>query len=246
MTALAKDTVRPFRVFREVDLTLASGSIAYKNGRAALNPTTGKVVPASSSPTLLMLGRFMRKVDASAADKAVPVDLEREVRAEWYANHSGGDAVAATDIGRLCYVLDDNTVTITPTNRPIAGRVWEVDATKGVLVEKLDTPRALCLLPTAAAFAAGDLALAASAVVHDAVYDVPATAANSTITLPAAVPDGTRITFVADGTKNGHTVTYRDATGPVALTAALTASKRHLVICHKVGGLWFANAAVSP
>ncbi len=52
--------------------------------------------------------------------------------------------------------------------------------------------------------------------------------------------------FVADGTKNGHTVTYRDATGTVALTTALTASKRHLVVATFLNGLWNANAYVGP
>jgi hypothetical protein len=75
---------------------------------------------------------------------------------------------------------------------------------------------------------------------------VPATGAASTVTLPAAALDGTSASFVADGTANAHTVQYRDATGVVNLTAALTAAKRHLVIVEKVGGKWFANAYVSP
>ena len=59
----------------------------------------------------------------------------------------------------------------------------------------------------------------------------PPTGAASTISLPAAAPDGTRLHFVADGTKNGHAITYRDVT--TALTTALTASKVHgvTVVC---------------
>lgn len=245
MTARSKDTGRSFRPFRFIDLTLASGTIAYKDARAVLNGA-GKVIPATSSPLQQAIGLFVRKVDASAADKTVSVDLGREVLGHWYANHTGGDAVLSTDVGRLCYHLDDDTVTITPTNRSVAGRVWAVSSTKGVLVETLPLPDRLCRVPTPIAFVAADYVLTAAACLHDAVIDVPTTAAASTVTLPAAAPDGTRISFAADGTKNGHTVQYRDATGPANLTTALVASKRHLVICQKQNGAWFANAYVSP
>lgn len=87
---------------------------------------------------------------------------------------------------------------------------------------------------------------APTVIVPAAVYDVPATGAASTITLPAAPPDGSRAVFLADGTKNAHTVQYRDATGPTNLTTALTASKRHEVLVYALGGKWFANAYVSP
>jgi len=78
------------------------------------------------------------------------------------------------------------------------------------------------------------------------IYDIPTTAAASTVTLPAAAAEGTILYFVADGTKNGHTVQYRDATGPVNLTTALTASKRHQVTAIYLNAKWTANAYVSP
>lgn len=98
---------------------------------------------------------------------------------------------------------------------------------------------------TLPAFAAGDL------VVQDypapgAVFDLPATAAASTVTLPAAAHEGTAIEIVADGTKNGHTVQYRDATGPVNLTTALLASKRHQVRAIFLNGVWTALAYTAP
>lgn len=98
----------------------------------------------------------------------------------------------------------------------------------------------------ALAFAAGALAIPAASLEHDRVYALPATAANSTVTLPAGAPNGLRVQFTADGTANGHTVTYADATGPTSITAALTASKRHLVTAVKNGGKWFATTGVSP
>lgn len=102
----------------------------------------------------------------------------------------------------------------------------------------------ICAVQNAPAFVSNDCVL--TALQHDCVYDVPATGGASTVTLPAGADDGTRVFFAADGTKNVNTVQYRDATGPTNITAALTASKRHLVCCIKQNGKWFACDTVSP
>lgn len=243
MSALTQERARRTYPWKYKQFTLASGTKAFKGGRAALN-TSGKVVPATSVAGLLPIGVFAETVDATAADAPVQVDLEREVVLEYFANATAGDAIAATDIGSTAYMFDDQTVCITAAGRSVAGRIWDVDALKGIGIEKSDAARKLSSQPAVGAYAANDYAPAS--IEADAVYDVPTTAAASTITLPAAAPDGTRATFAADGTKNGHTVQYRDATGPTNLTTALTASKRHLVVVQKLGGKWFANAYVSP
>lgn len=245
MTAKSKDAARNDRRFRDVDLTLAAGTIAYLGARLAWNGA-GKVVPATSAANLVPVGTCMRKVDASGGDKTVSVDIGRELHGEWFANDTAGNAVTASDVGNVCWMLDDDTVTITPGNRAIAGRVWKV-STKGVLVERLQSlVRTPLPQPAPIAFVAADYVLTAAAIVQDGVYDLPATAAASTVTLPANAPDGTRVSFTADGVKNGHTIQYRDATGPTAITAALVASKRHLVVCQKQSGKWFATSSVSP
>lgn len=56
-------------------------------------------------------------------------------QAFWLDNATAGNAVAQTEVGTDCYVLDDHTVTKTATGRSIAGEVLAVDATKGVLVQ---------------------------------------------------------------------------------------------------------------
>lgn len=243
MSALTQERARRTYPWKYKQFTLASGTKAFKGGRAALN-TSGKVVPATSVAGLLPIGVFAETVDATAADAPVQVDLEREVVLEYFANATAGDAIAATDIGSMAYMFDDQTVCITPAGRSVAGRIWDVDALKGIGIEKNDAARRVLSQPAVGAYTANDYAPAS--IETDAVYDVPTTAAASTITLPAASPDGTRATFCADGTKNGHTVQYRDATGPTNLTTALTASKRHMVVVQKLGGKWFANAYVSP
>lgn len=247
MTQLAANSPQNEVRWKYKQFTLASGNVAWQGAALGYNRATNKVqrMPNDASgDALFFLGFAVDKVDASAADKIVNVDFIEEMVLHWFPNAGGGDAIAASDITSLCYFIDDQTVTKTAKGNPLAGRVWAVDATKGVLVQKLGEQRQLATLPTAPAFAANDSAPAA--IVNGAIYDVPATAAASTVTLPAAAPDGTVAQFVADGTKNGHTVQYRDATGPTVLTTALTASKRHLVVVAKRDGKWFANAYVAP
>lgn len=225
--------------------TLTSGKKAYKHARAGLNLATREVVPMESAAGLLSLGSFTDEVDATLAAKQVGVEYDRELKLEWFANATAGDAVLAADVGKWCFFLDDQTVTITPSGRSKAGRVHAVDASKGVLVEVgMEMAPVLLEQPAVGSYTANDYAPAS--VTSGAVYDVPTTGAASTITLPAAAQDGTIVHFAADGTKNGHTVQYRDATGPVNLTTALTASKRHLVVCVKRDGKWIANAYVAP
>lgn len=250
MAALAQDRMRITEVWKHKVFTLTSGTKAYKGADAVLVlGTASKVVPATTAAAGggIRIGLFDEQVDATAADTPVKIDLEREIVMEWFANAAGGDAIAATDVGKDAYIADDQTVGIlghtAGVGRVKAGRIWAVDTKKGVAIEKY-TEAALTGIAALPAFAANDSA--PSSITNSATYDVPATAAASTVTLPAAAPDGTKIVVTADGTKNGHTVQYRDATGPTNLTTALTASKRHYVDCVKIGGKWFANAYVSP
>lgn len=245
MTALAAERRRRTETWKYKNFTLSSGLKAWKGGEAVITLGTGEVAPATSAPGLFFIGVFNRTVDATAAAKSVEVDLLREVVIERFANATSTNACASTDIGRLAYMLDDQTVTITPTGRSPIGRIWDVDSSKGVAIEKLDfSGSAAAQQPAAGSFTAADYAPAA--IVNGAIYAVPTTAANSTITLPAAALDGTVAYFLADGSANGHTVQYRDATGPTNLTTALTASKRHLVVVAKRAGAWAANAYVAP
>ncbi|MDB4996654.1 MAG: hypothetical protein JWM74_4086 [Myxococcaceae bacterium] len=244
MTALAQEKSRRQFPWKYKAFTLASGTKAFKGGRAALN-SSGQVVPITAAPGLLVIGSFAETVDATAGALPVQVEFPVEIWLEYLVNGTAGDAIAATDVGSICYSLDDQTVSISPgTGRTIAGRIWDVDAVKGIGVELLNTAREVGALPALPAYVANDSI--PTSIQHNATYDVPTTAAASTITLPVAAPDGTRAFFSADGTKNAHTVQYRDATGAVVLTTALTASKRHLVVAVKAGGKWTANAYVSP
>lgn len=251
MTALTNERMSSQESWQSHLFTLASGTKAWKNGVAAIDLGSGKVVPASTRTDLFVIGKFTETVDASAADKLVNVRLAREIWVEWLNNDAA--SIAATDLGALCYLKDDQSVTITPTGASIAGRVWAVDSARGVAVELLDaipdgiaSLTGLVALETAlSAFSSNNINVPATPV-SGAMYEVPATGAASTITLPATADEGTILYFLANGTDNAHTVQYRDATGPTNITTALTASKRHMVIAAFLNGAWRANAYVSP
>lgn len=243
MTAQAADRGMSFETWALHDFTLTSGTIAYRGAVAALVLGTGYVRPATGSPVEIAIGRFVKKTDASSAAKPVQVELFSEVRAHWYVN---GASIAATDAGKVAFFDDDQTVVLTSTGSTPGGTILAVDSVRGVLVAPipLGARVAEALTPGATlAFVAADI------VIPDyprsgTVYDVPTTAANSTISLPANAYPGCELAFVADGSANGHTVTYRDVT--TAITAAATASKRHLARVVFSGTKWAAVLGVSP
>jgi hypothetical protein len=251
VTALTHERQSHQEVWQSHQFTLASGNKAWKNAVIAFDLGTGKVVPAELATDLFVIGKAAETVDATAGDKLVNVRLAREIIVEWLANDAA--SIAATDIGGLCYLKDDQSVTITPTGASIAGRIWAVDSARGVAVEFLDAiPDSLVSLTgllaqetTLSAFASNNIDVPASPV-SGAMYEIPSTGAASTVTLPATADEGTILYFLADGTANAHTVQYRDATGPTNITTALTASKRHMVIAAFLNSKWRANAYVSP
>jgi hypothetical protein len=242
MGALTLERSRESGTIKHKQFTLKSGKKAYKGGSACLELSSNKVVPAVSGPGLVWIGIFDETVDATAAAALVNVDLCREVTVEWLENDTTS---AVSNLLRPCYLLDDHTVTADPSAASVAGLVWGVDSRKGVAVERVSsTVDNVMQVGDTLSYTSNDAA--PTSITSGTMYDVPTTAANSTITLPAAAKNGTWAIFTADGTKNGHTVQYRDATGPTNLTTALTASKRHMVHVIKNGGKWFANAYVSP
>lgn len=249
MTALAAEKARRSEQWKYKAFTLPSGK-AWKGARACLNGS-GQVVPATAATGLVAIGVFAETVDATSGALPVTVDFEREITVERFVNATSTDACASTDVGSMGYMLDDQTVGILPSlagvARSPAGRILDVDAVKGVAIEKAYAPtRSASAVGTIPAFSAGSSAPVG--LINSAAYDVPTTAAASVVILPAVAPDGTTVFFVADGTKNGHTIVYTDATGSVALnTVAQTpASKRHLAVCTKSLGKWVTNVFSAP
>lgn len=138
MAALTQNRMGRRQALDVVGLPLKAAKKAWIDGSCCADTSDGTVTPmASGSTTLIRIGRFAAAVDNSAgtASTTVLVALDHEVVAEWYDNATGANAVLATDLFNDVYGLDDHTVTKASSGNSKVGRVWAVDAIKGVLIE---------------------------------------------------------------------------------------------------------------
>jgi hypothetical protein len=158
-------------------------------------------------------------------------------------NAAAGDRMVFTKFGTEAYATAIGSLFTIPsgcTGRveiEYVGSAWRLVA--GVI---RSAARPIAVQAAAISFAAGDVTVA---VADGEEFDIPTTGTNSTVTIATTgAVAGSRMLFRADGTKNGHTVTYR--VGVTAITAAATASKRHLCIASFDGTTWVANLSVGP
>lgn len=124
MAALTKNRSTPERipVLRQFE---AAGEI-YAGALVALN-SSGKAVPASDTAGLRVLGRAETRAKTG---EMVTVKSGCFL----FKNGTSAAAVAAADVGGVCYVIDDQTVGKTGgTNSIVAGLVFDVE-NKGVWV----------------------------------------------------------------------------------------------------------------
>jgi len=138
MTAIAAGAKRAikFQQFSSKELP-ATASVEYKQGSlVGWDTATGLIRLGGASTTFKPVGLVMESKTLGAGGGTVLVKLFREVSATWMVNDTGAPVVA-TDRGGLAYVLDDQTVTRTDATNTLSilGMIWEVSATKGVLVE---------------------------------------------------------------------------------------------------------------
>lgn len=102
-----------------------AGAKIYAGALVALN-TAGKAVPASDTAGLTVVGRA--EITAESG-KMVTV----KTGCFLYENSTSA-AVTAAEVGKVCYVADDQTVAKTGgTNSIVAGLVYDIDK-KGVWV----------------------------------------------------------------------------------------------------------------
>lgn len=139
MAALTSKRWSPEFTIRNKIFPLVSGAKAFTGGMAAADTASAAVRPATSNnSTLIAIGQFLQDVDnsASTATAFVNVQLQRELQVSWYDNATGANKVAAANLFSNVFMLDDHTVTLsTGTGSAIAGRVWAVDASLGVLIQ---------------------------------------------------------------------------------------------------------------
>lgn len=98
-----------------------------QGGIAVLN--AGYLAPATAALNLVAVGRFKDTVDNSAGANG-DLNAEAERGTFKFGNSAAGDAIAQADVGKDCYLVDDQTVAKTDGTgtRSRAGKIVAVDA----------------------------------------------------------------------------------------------------------------------
>lgn len=118
-----------------VEIPLTNTDVVERGEMAVLDTGTGLVTLGAVSTTLRPIGYFDEDRTGDGTTD-VRVRLFQEIRIHWWENDSG-TAVVAADVGSLCFILDERTVSGDGTARSAAGRVWAVNTVNGVAVEMI-------------------------------------------------------------------------------------------------------------
>jgi hypothetical protein len=132
MTALSTDFARatfPETAARQLSVPVAAATTLFQGALAGVAPDgSGYVTNVTATPNMRVLGVVKDRADnASGAAGAINATVERGVFA--FANSSGDDAIGASDVGRVCYAVDNNTVARTSSlgARPAVGYVTRIE-----------------------------------------------------------------------------------------------------------------------
>jgi hypothetical protein len=269
MTALSAERNTPVMDGNDVlvdsmYIPLAAGAKVYKGGIVALNSSGYGI--AGSTSALTVVGRAEKTVDNTSGSNG---DLSVEVRrgSFKYANSATTDALSQADVGRECFLVDDQTIARTSSAgaRPMAGRVTQVD-TDGVWVElgvqRDPSIREVLLLAGADLSAlqytfvkvnSSGAVIAASAAgegVRGVLQNAPASGAvaivrtngPSKVVGSAAINPGVDLATTATGTSKAASLLVQ-ATGAASyamgwsLTACSGAAAQHNMMVHPMGAL---------
>lgn len=139
MTALSRNIARRQHGLGPISalgfaIGLAAAAHIYQHALVAINQA-GNLVPASADASLHVVGVAPDEKD-NTDGAAGALSLAPTRGTYYFTNSATTDAVSDADIGRFCYVVDDNTVARTSSGgaRPVAGVVAGVDDF-GVAVE---------------------------------------------------------------------------------------------------------------
>jgi hypothetical protein len=137
MAALGSPRWAPNKTIRTMQFPLAGSATAYQGGMCGANTSTGLVAPATNASNVINIGQFAESNNNSASTLSsyVNVELAREIDCFWYDNATGGAAVVASNLFSNVYIQDDHTVTTTTGAGIVAGRVWQIDSSLGVLIQ---------------------------------------------------------------------------------------------------------------
>lgn len=113
---------------------LAAAAHPFVGSLMAIN-ASGNAVVASADSALFVIGVAEEEVDNSAGIAGAKTIYQIRRGSFLFANSATTGAVTDADIGRPCYVVDDNTVSRISSDgsRPVAGIVRRVDAASGLV-----------------------------------------------------------------------------------------------------------------
>ena len=127
MTATTKNRNTQSRGGNRRGYLIGANVRAFAGAIAVLN-AAGYCVPATTATGRIAVGRFAHGLDnTGGADGAETVEVERGIFR--FENSAAGDAIGLADIGKRCYLVDDQTVAKThgTNTRSVAGFVDDVD-----------------------------------------------------------------------------------------------------------------------
>lgn len=110
-----------------ITLPVAAATTIYAGTLVAIN-ASGYAVPASASASLTVIGLAHETVTnaGSAGARSIEVRLSNGRRSFKLKNSSS--SVGIDDIGKTCYVVDNDTVSMTSTDTCAAGTVTGVES----------------------------------------------------------------------------------------------------------------------
>lgn len=129
-----RDTLEKAAPFSSLVAEVGTDSTQYyAGGIVCLSTATGKVVKGSTATTLIALGRCEENVLTGTSNT-------RRIKARTgifkFGNSTSADLIAEDDIGKDCFIVDDQTVALTngTNTRSRAGKIHSVDSDGGVYV----------------------------------------------------------------------------------------------------------------
>lgn len=116
-----------------LNIPAKAATTVYKGGLVMID--AGYAAPGSTATGKIAAGRAAASVDNSAG-AAGDLDVPVEPGVFRFGNSASSDAIAQADVGKACYIVDDQTVAKTDGTgtRSLAGIVIAVDSS-GVFVE---------------------------------------------------------------------------------------------------------------
>lgn len=124
--ALTQSRNTPERDGKVVSYLLAAGAKIYSGALVALN-ASGYAVPGITDLNLTALGRAEQSVDnTNGANGGASIEVRRGVF-RW--RNSTTDPVSFVNIGKTCYIQDDETIAKTNggNTRSAAGKLIDID-----------------------------------------------------------------------------------------------------------------------